>query len=75
MKTLLEFYAYFLPYSFNDMIGKRSGAKHSILFSNVAGYRIPVYYGGQRAKRFFYLGGGTGNICTALVMVSIEKRY
>ena len=75
MKTLIEFYAYFLPNAWNMHVGKSSGAKHSVLLSNVPGYKIPVYYGGQRAKRFFYMGGGSGNICTAIVLITIEKRF
>ena len=75
MKTLLEFYAFFMPAAWNAMVSKRGGAKHSILLSNVPGYMIPVKYGGQQAKRMFYMGGGSGNICTALVVVSIQKRF
>lgn len=75
MKTLVEFYSYFMPAAWVEMVAKESGSKHSILLSNVPGYIIPVKYGGERAKRFFFMGTGTGNICTAITLVSIEKRF
>jgi hypothetical protein len=53
---------------------KKFGAKHTILVSNIPGFVKPVYYGGQRALRFFYMGAAAGNMCTGIVIVSIEKR-
>jgi hypothetical protein len=64
----------FCPRKFTQKISQASGAKHSLVFSNVAGFINPVYYGGQLAKRFFYIGVGTGNLASAIVMVSILKR-
>merc|ERR1711871_716132 len=38
MKTLVEFYSYFMPAAWVEMVAKESGSKHSILLSNVPGY-------------------------------------
>ena len=73
--TLLEFYGFFMPQWFCNKVSQTSGAKHSIMFSNVPGYVKPVYYLGGMAKRFFYAGCGTGNIATSIVMVSMMKRF
>jgi len=51
-----------------------SGAKHTMLFSNVPGYVKDVTYGGGKAKRFFFCGAGAGNLATSLSIVSICKR-
>ena len=69
--TLVEFYGMFCTRKFTQGIAQRSGKKHTLVFSNVPGYVKPVYYGGQPAKRFFYLGVGTGNLATAIVIVSV----
>jgi hypothetical protein len=63
-----------MPASFCDRVSRTSGSKHSIMMTNVPGFIKPVYYGGQKAKRFFYMGAGTGNLCTGVVIVSIDKR-
>jgi len=64
----------FCSKSFTRKISVNSGKKHTLVFSNVAGFVNPVYYGGQLAKRFFYIGVGTGSLASAIVMVSIMKR-
>ena len=53
------------------MINKEAGKKHTILYSNIAGFNVPVHYGGQPVKRFFYLGSGAGTTSTSITMVSI----
>ena len=63
-----------MPSAFCEKISSLSGSKHTLMLTNVPGYVKPVYYGGQAAKRFFYLGSGTGNIATGIVIVSICKR-
>lgn len=45
------------------------------MFTNVPGFIKPVYYGGQRTKRFFNMVSGTGNLCTGIAIISVEKRF
>lgn len=73
--TLLEFYSCFMPQWFCNTVSQASGAKHSIMFSNVPGYMKPTYYLGSLAKRFYYSGVGTGNISSGIVIVSMLKRF
>ena len=73
--TLLEFYGCFMPQWWNKHISESSGAKHSIMFSNVPGYVKPTYYLGGLVRRFFYSGVGSGNISSGIVIVSMLKRF
>lgn len=73
--TLLEFYGCFMPQGFCNQVSQTSGAKHSIMFSNVPGYFKPVYFLGGLVRRFYYAGSGTGNIASGIVMVSMLKRF
>jgi hypothetical protein len=73
--TLLEFYGCFMPQWFCSRVADTSGAKHSIMFSNVPGYVKPAYYLGSLVKRFYYSGVGTGNISSGIVIVSMLKRF
>lgn len=71
--TLLQFYTTFMPYSWMNMVYHTSGAKHTLLLSNVPGYMKPVHYGGKPAKRFFSLISGSGNLATSISIVSMPE--
>lgn len=73
--TLLSFYGCFMPQWFCNKVSETSGAKHSIMFSNVPGYIKPTYYLGSLVKRFYYSGCGTGNMSSGIVIVSMLKRF
>ena len=45
------------------------------MLSNVPGFQKPVtYFGGKRAKKFNFLGSGSGNTATSITICSILKR-
>ena len=71
--TLLKFDTNFLPHWFVNYIYHDSGAKLTLLLSNVPGYKEPVYYGGKVAKRFFSLISGAGSCATGISVVSMMK--
>ena len=72
--TLIHIYNLFFSNEWVAMINKEAGKKHTLLYSNIAGFNKPVHYGGQEVTRFFYLGSGAGTISTAITMVSINGR-
>ena len=74
MMILTQVYNIFFTQKFVESISGDAGRKHTLLYSNIPGYTVPVHYGGAVAKIFFYLGSGTGAISTALTMVSLHKR-
>jgi hypothetical protein len=64
-----------MPQWFCQRVWDTSGAKHSIMFSNVPGYIKPAYYLGGLVRRFYYCGVGSGNITSGIVIVSMLKRF
>ena len=71
---MLKSYTIFYSENILAFISSNIGGKHTMLFSNVAGFVKPVYFFGGKAKRLYYLGTGIGNLATAITMVSIFKR-
>ena len=71
---LIWFYNMCLPQFFVSKIGKSSGSKYSLVFTNVPGFVKPVYYGGKVAKRLFYCATANGNLSTGFSIVSILDR-
>ena len=60
----------FLPRAFVRIVGVKSGAKHSILLSNIPGFLKPVSIKGGKVKKLFAYGTGTGNISTSIMSLS-----
>ena len=71
---MLKSYSILYSETILSFISKNIGGKHTMLFSNVAGFVKPVYYFGGKSKRLFYLGTGIGNLATGITMVSVLKR-
>merc|ERR1712227_622696 len=51
----LKLYSMFYPHRLMQKVIQNSGAKHTLVFTNVAGFIKPVLYNGKWLKEMYYL--------------------
>lgn len=63
-------YSNVLPLKMFAKLSQSIGAKHTIVFSNVAGFVKPVFYNGAKFSELYYLATATGSCATCMTCVS-----
>lgn len=70
----LKLYSMFYPHKLMQKVIQNSGAKHTLVFTNVAGFVKPVLYNGKKLKEMYYLPTAFGSLCTGLTCLSTMDR-